>query len=91
MQSARINCSDAATNTDQIPTKTCLVQTFVVTRVAQTHTCHEDFEVLPQEILSKAVSFVNYKDQKNLRDSRDVWNWFSSDFPTKVFILKDEL
>ncbi|CAC5355670.1 unnamed protein product [Mytilus coruscus] len=63
------------------------------TRAACTQTCLEDLEVLPQEILGKAVSLVNLIDQDILRngDAHDVWEWLCSDFPTKVFILKDEL
>lgn len=93
MQSAEKNCSDAATNTDDISTRTCWVQTYVRTRNARTQTCFDDLEVLPQEIFKKAVSLVDYIDQVILRngDAHDVWNWFCCDFDTKVLILRDEL
>ena len=85
--------SDAATNTPQISTRTCWVQTSVRTRVARTQTCPEVLEVLPQEIFSKAVSLVDYIDQEILRngDSRDIWAWLCGDFSTKILVLKDEL
>jgi len=59
----------------------------------RTQTCPEDLEVLPEEIISKAVGLVDFIGRVLMRaeNSQTVWNLLMSDFQTKVLILKDEL
>lgn len=59
----------------------------------RTQTCPEDLEVLPEEIISKAVGLVDFIGRVLMRaeNSQAVWNLLMSDFQTKVLILKDEL
>lgn len=93
-----------SSSSDPSATRTCWTQTNVHTRTVwtttkllsvgvRTQTCPEDLEVLPEEIISKAVGLVDYIDRVLLREenSQTVWNWLMNDFQTKVLILKDEL
>lgn len=93
----------SSSSSNPSPIRTCWTQTNVRTRTVWTtrlrsvgvltQTCPEDLEVLPEEIISKAVGLVDYIDRVLMSEenSQTVWNWLMSDFQTKVLMLKDEL